>query len=72
MLRAYRILDESGLISTQQDRGTYIWDNHLKNTQHLRKHGLDELTLSYLEQTRNLSCKASEMGSISKDGCLEE
>ena len=24
--RAYRILDEAGLISTQQGRGTYIWD----------------------------------------------
>ena len=24
--RAYRILDELGLISTQQGRGTYIWD----------------------------------------------
>ena len=24
--RAYRVLDEAGLISTQQGRGTYIWE----------------------------------------------
>ncbi len=24
--RAYRLLDEAGLISTQQGRGTYIWE----------------------------------------------
>jgi GntR family transcriptional regulator len=27
--RAYRLLDEAGLISTQQGRGTYILDNLL-------------------------------------------
>ncbi len=60
--RAYRILDESGLISTQQGRGTYIWDQPSEeHTQHLRKHGLDELTLSYLEQARNLGYQASEI-----------
>lgn len=60
--RAYRILDESGLISTQQGRGTYIWDQPSEaHTQRLRKQGLDELTHSYLEQARHLGYQASEI-----------
>ncbi len=49
--RAYRLLDEAGLISTQHGRGTYIWEQPSPEViQHLRKKGLDGLTRRYLAQ----------------------
>jgi len=47
--RAYRLLDEAGLISTQQGRGTYIWETPGEVTlQKLRQHSLENLTKRYL------------------------
>ena len=47
--RAYRVLDEAGLISTQQGRGTYIWEAPTEETAcRLRLHGLESLTRRYL------------------------
>ena len=47
--RAYRLLDEAGLISTQQGRGTYIWEAPTEETsRRLRLHGLESLTRRYL------------------------
>jgi GntR family transcriptional regulator len=49
--RAYRLLDESGLISTQHGRGTYVWELPSEETVHqLRWQGLQELTQRYLEE----------------------
>jgi GntR family transcriptional regulator len=49
--RAYRILDKSGLISTQQGRGTYIWEQPPKETiQKLKQQGLEGLTNRYLSE----------------------
>lgn len=49
--RAYRLLDEAGLISTQQGRGTYIWEapsrEHLDR---LRQESLDGMTRRYLAE----------------------
>lgn len=55
--RAYRILDELGLISTQQGRGTYIWepgnpDEARKNRQKTleqitRQYFLDAITMGF-------------------------
>lgn len=49
--RAYRLLDEAGLISTQQGRGTYIWEapspEHLDR---LRQESLDGMTRRYLTE----------------------
>lgn len=49
--RAYRLLDEAGLISTQHGRGTYIWEepspDHLER---LRQKGLQGLTRRYLAE----------------------
>lgn len=60
--RAYRILDESGLISTQQGRGTYIWSQPSdEQSEHLRKQGLEDLTLHFLEQAQNLGYQAEEV-----------
>ncbi len=53
--RAYRILDESRLISTQRGRGTYIWDEPTEETmQNLRKKSLEELANNYLSQAMQL------------------
>jgi GntR family transcriptional regulator len=53
--RAYRILDESRLISTQRGRGTYIWEEPTEETmQNLRKKSLEELALTYLSQSTQL------------------
>jgi GntR family transcriptional regulator len=49
--RAYRILDEAGLISTQHGRGTYIWEAPTEETLHrLRQESLDGLTRRFLAQ----------------------
>ena len=49
--RAYRLLDEAGLISTQHGRGTYIWEQPSEETlQRLRQHGLEGLTKRYLAE----------------------
>ena len=53
--RAYRMLDEAGLISTQQGRGTYIWEGPTEETiQKLKKKSLEELTRNYLDETSRL------------------
>lgn len=62
--RAYRILDESGLISTQQGRGTYIWSQPSnEQSQRLHKQGLEDLTHHFLEQAQNLGYQADEVES---------
>jgi len=49
--RAYRILDEAGLISTQRGRGTYIWEKPSEETMRtLRQKSLLEITRKYLEE----------------------
>jgi GntR family transcriptional regulator len=49
--RAYRMLDEGGLISTQHGRGTYIWEQPTEETiQRLRQQGLEGLTRRYLAE----------------------
>ena len=35
--RAYRVLDEAGLISTQRGRGTYIWEEPTEETMRVIK-----------------------------------
>ena len=47
--RAYHVLDETRLISTQRGRGTYIWEEPTEETkQQLRKRSLEELARNYL------------------------
>jgi len=49
--RAYRLLDEAGLISTQHGRGTYIWEEPSQDTlQRLHQQGLQGLTQRYLAE----------------------
>ena len=49
--RAYRLLDEAGLISTQQGRGTYIWEPPSEETnRHLRQQSLAEIAQRFVQE----------------------
>jgi GntR family transcriptional regulator len=53
--RAYRVLDETHLISTQRGRGTYIWEEPTEETMlQLKKQSLEELTRAYLNEITKL------------------
>ena len=46
--RAYRVLDETRLISTQRGRGTYIWEQPTDETlKQLKRKSLEELARTY-------------------------
>ena len=53
--RAYRIMDEAGIISTQQGRGTYIIEMPTAAVAgRIRQNALDELTRRYLADAERL------------------
>jgi GntR family transcriptional regulator len=53
--RAYRVLDEAGIISTQQGRGTYIMEQPPPIvSEHLRRESLQNLARRYLNEARRL------------------
>jgi GntR family transcriptional regulator len=53
--RAYRLLDETGLISTQQGRGTYIWQlPDERAAQKLKSEALDALAARYAQEASRL------------------
>ena len=53
--RAYRILDEAGIISTQQGRGTYILEQPPPElTERLRRDTLQLMAQRYLVEARRL------------------
>ena len=53
--RAYRLLDEAGIISTQQGRGTYILEMPAPEVvERLRRESLDALSRQYLSQVSRL------------------
>ena len=63
--RAYRILDESGLISTQRGRGTYIWEiPSAETSRKLREEGLSVLTRRYLGEAARMGYSLLEVQSI--------
>ena len=60
--RAYRMLDEAGLISTQQGRGTYIWEKPSEaSLHHLRQQALESLTRRYLAEAIRLELPSTEI-----------
>lgn len=60
--RAYRILDDAGLISTQHGRGTYVWETPSEESlQQLRRHGLEELTRQYVWEAIRLGYSTVEI-----------
>src|SRR4029079_19483536 len=66
--RAYRMLDEARIISTQQGRGTYITEiPPPKVTEKLRKEALAALTQRYISEAVRLDFSKDEIGDIVKD-----
>ena len=66
--RAYRILDEARIISTQQGRGTYIIEiPPPKITEKLRREALEALTERYITEARRLDFSKDEITEIIKD-----
>jgi GntR family transcriptional regulator len=59
--RAYRTLDEAGVISTQQGRGTYILEHTPPEAnQRLKRDALESLARRYLEETARLGVNKQE------------
>jgi len=65
--RAYRLLDEAGVISTQQGRGTYILESPSEETSAaLRRQALEGLTRRYLAQAARLGFSPQEVDKLLK------
>ena len=66
--RAYRILDEARIISTQQGRGTYITEiPPPKVSERLRKESLEVLTQRYVSEAMRLGFSKSEISQMVKE-----
>ncbi len=66
--RAYRILDEERIISTQQGRGTYITEiPPPKISEKLRKESLDALTQRYISEAMRLEFSKTEIRQMVND-----
>ena len=66
--RAYRILDEARIISTQQGRGTYITEIPPPAvTEKLRRETLDALTQKYINEAMRLEFSKSEIRQMVSD-----
>ena len=53
--RAYRLLDEAGLISTQHGRGTYVWETpSAESLQRLRWQGMEDLVQHCFQEAMRL------------------
>lgn len=60
--RAYRLLDEEGVISTQHGRGTFILDLPSEEAlETFRRNDLERLTLYYLVETHRLGYTPAEV-----------
>jgi GntR family transcriptional regulator len=63
--RAYRLLDEEGLISTQHGRGTYILPPFTEeNGERLRRQDIEWLTRQYLNEAATSEYSAEEVQRI--------
>jgi GntR family transcriptional regulator len=72
--RAYRVLDETRLISTQ--RGTYIWEEPTEEMmKKLQQKSLEELSINYLNEVSQLGYTlddaVEELNRIQKTGSQE-
>lgn len=66
--RAYRILDEARIISTQQGRGTFITEiPPPETTEKLRKESLSELTQRYISEAYRLGFSEREVSQMVRD-----
>ncbi len=65
--RAYRILDEANIISTQQGRGTYVMNMPPPEvSEKIRQKALKALTQRYLTDAERLSASPEELDQILK------
>jgi len=63
--RAYRIMDESGIISTQQGRGTYILEIPTPEVaESIRLEALQDLTRRYLADAERLGASPEELDGV--------
>ena len=63
--RAYRILDEVGIISTQQGRGTYVMNKPPPEvSEKIRQKALKALTQRYLADAERLGASPDELNQI--------
>ena len=63
--RAYRIMDESGIISTQQGRGTYILELPLPEVaESIRLKALEDLTQRYITDAERLGISPEELDEV--------
>ena len=63
--RAYRIMDESGIISTQQGRGTYILElPSPEAAENIRLQALADLTQRYLADAERLGVSPEELDGV--------
>ena len=70
--RSYRILDEMGIISTQQGRGTYILNVPPPEvSEEIRLQALQALTRRYLTDAERLGASPQELDLILKDQMAE-
>ncbi len=66
--RAYRILDEVGIISTQQGRGTYVMNTPPPEvSEKIRQEALMALTQRYLADADRLGASLEELDQILND-----
>jgi GntR family transcriptional regulator len=66
--RAYRLLDEAGLISTQQGRGTYIMEKAPPEVEKkLRSETLKALARQYLGEAKRLDFPDAEIVQMLRD-----
>ncbi len=66
--RAYRLLDEARIISTQQGRGTYITEiPPPKVSEKLRKESLKALTQRYISEAMRLGFSKDEINGITQE-----
>lgn len=66
--RAYRILDEVDIISTQQGRGTYVMNiSPPEVSEKIRQKALKALTQRYLADAERLGISPKELNQILKD-----
>jgi GntR family transcriptional regulator len=70
--RAYRMLDEARIISTQQGRGTYITEIPAPEvTERLRKESLEALARKYIGEALRLDFSKKEIGQMVRDQLKE-
>ena len=66
--RAYRMLDEARIISTQQGRGTYITEKPPTDvSEKLRRETLEALTQRYISEATRLEFSKSEIRQLVSD-----